>query len=236
MGIESGQPRSLTSRPGRSRFGRWVPFGLVSICAHAAALAGLIAVVGPKSPPAVPLEPTMDLLFAAVEPEPESPPPIAAEPISAPAAPEPPTVRTAEPPNPPAPIARPRPPGPIRPAATRPPPAATQPEAVPTAAPPPEAPGIVDPSWQTQVASWLAARKTYPEEARRRGEEGQVRVRFTVDRSGQVLAADIIASSGSERLDNALITLLRGAALPGFPASMAQSRITITTSVRYALR
>ena len=121
MGIESGQPRSLTSRPGRSRFGRWVPFGLVSICAHAAALAGLIAVVGPKSPPAVPLEPTMDLLFAAVEPEPESPPPAAVEPISAPAAPEPPTVRMAEPPNPPAPIARPRPPGPIRPAATPPP-------------------------------------------------------------------------------------------------------------------
>ena len=41
---------------------------------------------------------------------------------------------------------------------------------------------VIDPEWQASVFGWLASRKSYPEEARRRGEEGRVAVRFTVDR------------------------------------------------------
>jgi protein TonB len=94
----------------------------------------------------------------------------------------------------------------------------------------------VDGAWQSLVASWLVAHKSYPEEARRRGEEGRVVVRFTVDRSGQVIETAIVGSSGSEQLDAAAITLLRSAVLPVFPPSMTQARVTITTSMRYSLR
>jgi protein TonB len=36
--------------------------------------------------------------------------------------------------------------------------------------------------WQRALATWLAAHKTYPDEARRNGTEGRVLLRFTVDR------------------------------------------------------
>ena len=108
------------------------------------------------------------------------------------------------------------------------------------AAPPPmpaaAGPPIVDGGWQSAVAGWLSARKTYPEEARRRGEEGRVAVRVTVDRSGHILDAAIAVPSGSDRLDTATLALLRGAVLPPFPPSMPAARITITTSMRYSLR
>jgi protein TonB len=103
-------------------------------------------------------------------------------------------------------------------------------------APPKVAAPAVDQRWQASVANWLAARKIYPEEARRRGEEGRVAIRFTVDRSGRVVDAAITSSSGSTRLDAATLTLLRQASLPAFPPSMVLARVTITTTVRYALR
>lgn len=120
-------------------------------------------------------------------------------------------------PTPPGPI----PPGPIPPGPT-------------SISPPVVTP--VDASWQASVVGWLASRKTYPEDARRRGEEGRVTVRFTVDRSGRVLDAAVISPSGSADLDAATLTLLRQASLPAFPATMTQGRITITTSIRYSLR
>jgi protein TonB len=95
---------------------------------------------------------------------------------------------------------------------------------------------VVDPGWEAAVSRWLASRKTYPEEARRRGEEGSVAVRFTVDRSGRVVEAAVVAASGSPLLDEAALDLLRQAAFPAFPADMTQARITITTTVRYSLR
>jgi protein TonB len=95
---------------------------------------------------------------------------------------------------------------------------------------------VVDPGWQASVFGWLASRKSYPEEARRRGEEGRVAVRFTVDRSGRVVDAAIVSASGSTLLDEATLTLLRQAVLPPFPVDMTQARITITTTMRYSLR
>jgi protein TonB len=95
---------------------------------------------------------------------------------------------------------------------------------------------MVDPAWTASVSGWLAVHKTYPDQARRRGEEGRVGVRFTVDRSGRVVDAAIVAGSGSAQLDEAALALLRQATLPAFPADMTQPRVTITTTVRYSLR
>lgn len=94
---------------------------------------------------------------------------------------------------------------------------------------------VVDSGWAASVSGWLASRKTYPEAARLRGEEGRVAVRFTVDRSGRVMGAAIVSSSGSALLDEAALGLLRQAVLPAFPADMTQASITITTTMRYSL-
>ena len=122
------------------------------------------------------------------------------------------------------------------------PPVTKTPTAPPTVAPLPTMSSLVatvpiaDSSWQTDVFRWISSRKTYPDEALRRGEEGRVAIRFTVDRSGRVLEAAIVGSSGSALLDRAALALLRQASLPPFPAAMAQAPITITTALRYSLR
>lgn len=94
----------------------------------------------------------------------------------------------------------------------------------------------MDRSWVTAVSAWLAAHRTYPAQARERGQEGNVSVRFTVDRSGRVVEAAIVTASGVSVLDEAAMDMLRHATFPAFPAGMTQAQVTITTSIRYSLR
>lgn len=89
--------------------------------------------------------------------------------------------------------------------------------------------------WRSALAAWLQSHKTYPETARRSGDQGRVVVHFTVDREGRVLDVALVQGSGSAVLDGAAETLLRGARLPPFPTGMAQTQISITLPIRYAL-
>lgn len=69
------------------------------------------------------------------------------------------------------------------------------------------------------VLSHLERFQTYPEPARRRGESGTVLIRARVSRHGVVLAAAVVTSSGSKRLDEAALALLNAASpLPEPPA------------------
>ena len=97
------------------------------------------------------------------------------------------------------------------------------------------APAPIAADWQHELGGWLAAHKTYPDEARRRGEQGGVVVRFTVDRSGKVLDVKLVSSSFSPRLAVAAQAILRNASLPPFPATMPQERITVTMQIKYRL-
>jgi protein TonB len=94
----------------------------------------------------------------------------------------------------------------------------------------------MDRGWVTAVSAWLAAHRSYPEQARERGDEGNVSVRFTVDRYGRVRQATIVRPSGSALLDEAALELLRNAIFPAFPPNMTEAQVTITTSIRYSLR
>lgn len=84
------------------------------------------------------------------------------------------------------------------------------------------------------MAAWLQSHRSYPDEARRRGEEGRVVIRFTVNRDGRVLDVALVSSSGSELLDEAARAMFR-ARLPAFPAGMAQDQITVTVPIRFTL-
>ena len=77
--------------------------------------------------------------------------------------------------------------------------------------------------------------KTYPDAARRQGEQGRAIVRFTVDRGGQVLEVQLLSGTGSTSLDDAVEHMLRGARLPAFPPGMDQARVTVTVQIRYRL-
>lgn len=115
--------------------------------------------------------------------------------------------------------------------------------AVPTTsapiAPAPAAPAAVvpaiDDAWRDALARWLAAHKRYPEAARRRGDAGRARVHFVVTHDGRVTSVELLSGTGSPILDDALLSLLRGASLPPFPATMSQAEVSVTIQVRYAL-
>lgn len=95
--------------------------------------------------------------------------------------------------------------------------------------------GQVSSGWRNSLAAWLQSRKSYPEGARSRSEEGTATLRFTVSRDGQVLAATLASSSGSTALDEAALAMLRGARLPPFTPDMAQDVTTVTVPIRYRL-
>ena len=94
---------------------------------------------------------------------------------------------------------------------------------------------MVDPRWARSVSGWLESHRVYPDEARRRDEEGAVTLRFTVDRAGQVLNVEVVRGSGWQTLDSAALDLLRRAALPAFSPTMTEDHITITMQMHYSL-
>jgi len=202
----------------------------------------------PASPP--PPEPRP----AEAAPPPPEPPPTptveAAPPAAAIPAPEaedlptPPIPPPAPPPEafkpPPKPAAsavrpQPRPVAPAKPANPEPAPAASGAPAATAIPAPAEPPAPVSSDWRQALAAWLAAHKTYPEVARRRGEQGSVALRFSVERSGRVADVTVERGSGSAVLDAAAEAMLRNATVPAFPAAMAQDRISVTVQIRFRL-
>ncbi len=109
---------------------------------------------------------------------------------------------------------------------------APSPSPPPAAAPP--SPGI-SPGWRRDLAPWLQSHQPYPDEARRRGEEGSALVRFTVAQDGRVLDVALLRSSGSAAIDDAVRNMLTQARLPPFPASMTQASTVVTVQIRNAL-
>jgi len=86
------------------------------------------------------------------------------------------------------------------------------------------------------IRDWLNRNKRYPAQARTKGQEGSVTVRFTLDRDGQVLSSRITRSSGHAALDDEVLALMQRGPMPRMPAAMQQSRMTIQVPIRFRLR
>lgn len=67
------------------------------------------------------------------------------------------------------------------------------------------------PNWQGLVRAHLSRYKRYPREARRRGDEGKVVVRFKIDGRGRLLSCEVVRSSGVRSLDRAALQMFRRA-------------------------
>jgi periplasmic protein TonB len=151
-----------------------------------------------------PPEPMESLAAPDFSQPPPPPPPPRVEPPK-----PPPPVQKVEPKRAaPAPAARVAPPAPAPGSA----PAAAAPSA-PSAGPPAAAPSVA-PGWNALLAAWLAAHRRYPEDARKRSEEGDVTIRFTVASDGRVSDVAVVKGSGYGALDNSALSMLQGATLP----------------------
>ena len=239
MGPAGLNPARLAS-PAPSRRG----WGLaLSLALHLAAMAALLAAGSIALPPEPPGPLSVELAFLPAAPapaapamEPEPPAPVAeAAPSPAPVI-EPAPSPAAAPAPPPRSFSRPqaRPPGgqasaPSQPAAAS-AAAAQATEAAPAAATGPST------QWVRAMDAWIDAHLDYPEESRRRGEQGAVLVRFTVARDGRLLDFALLRGSGYDDLDDATRALFRHARLPPAPLGTDPAQATLSKPVRFELR
>lgn len=87
------------------------------------------------------------------------------------------------------------------------------------------------------LAAWLNRHKRYPSHARRRRQEGTVKVVFTIDRKGHLVSHRILESSGFPLLDKEVQSMLKRAApMPSMPAELNQAQLTITVPINFTLR
>ncbi|EXJ15675.1 energy transducer TonB [Imhoffiella purpurea] len=92
-------------------------------------------------------------------------------------------------------------------------------------------------SYYGTLASWLARHKRYPAQARRRQQQGTVRVTFTIDRQGRLLSHRIVSGSGHTSLDREVEAMLqRASPMPPIPAALGKNRVTITVPISFSLR
>jgi protein TonB len=90
-------------------------------------------------------------------------------------------------------------------------------------------------AWQQKISTLLERYKRYPPNARH-GENGVVRLSFSLDRQGHVTASRIIESSGYDMLDDESLELVkRIAPFPPPPSSMPGPSITFVVPIRYKL-
>jgi protein TonB len=83
------------------------------------------------------------------------------------------------------------------------------------------------------VKGIIESKKRYPEEAKRRGEEGTVAVSFTIDESGSPVNVKLASSSGSPSIDNETLRLIRSLKFPPPPDGKP---INLRVEVEYQLR
>jgi protein TonB len=90
-------------------------------------------------------------------------------------------------------------------------------------------------AWRSSWAAALSWSKHYPEAARAKGEQGTVRLALTIGRSGHVMSARIMGSSGSATLDQAALEMARSASGRPLPPEMGPS-VSLIVPVRYSIR
>lgn len=95
----------------------------------------------------------------------------------------------------------------------------------------------IDPSWESLLLKHLQEFKSYPLEARRRGEQGVVLLAFSIDRNGHVTSRRIVKGSGYAALDAEVMALVeRAQPMPAFPPSMTEADLSLTVPIRFSLR
>ncbi|BCH22613.1 energy transducer TonB family protein [Mesorhizobium sp. L-8-3] len=98
-------------------------------------------------------------------------------------------------------------------------------------------PRVSPAKWHSRVVAWLKRHQRYPSRAKARGEQGTVRVAFTVDPGGRVTSSRVTRSSGNPELDKAALDMLRRASpVPAPPKELAKASIPLALPVTFDLR
>jgi periplasmic protein TonB len=89
-------------------------------------------------------------------------------------------------------------------------------------------------TWRERLAAHVQRFKRYPAEALAKRLHGNAMVRFTIDRAGAVISAEIVGHSGTEVLDRESLSLIaRAAPLPQAPHHVRGTHFTFTVPVHF---
>jgi len=92
-------------------------------------------------------------------------------------------------------------------------------------------------TWHKKLVVHLNGHKRYPAEARKKRIEGEVVVKFTLDRDGKVVARAVLTGSGAQILDDAAIEILeRASPLPVPPRELAGNNFELTLPIQYQVK
>ncbi|WP_049974134.1 energy transducer TonB [Azospirillum sp. B4] len=247
---DNANPRAYGSDPtGRAPISRdptgagrarlvWGGSLAVVLAAHALALPWLMARSTQEAPPPPPaLQIDLPPPPAPPQPEPPKPEPPKPEPPKPTPKPTPPKPVAMKLPPPP-PVALPPEPAPVATPQPEPPPSPAVQTAVPAPPPPaPPAPASKGPdTYEGRLMAQLYRFKRYPAQARQRHQTGTALLRFTIDRSGHVLAASLERGSGSALLDEETLALVRRAdPLPPMPDDRPGPSLELVVPVEFSL-
>lgn len=93
------------------------------------------------------------------------------------------------------------------------------------------------PGWQKAVMAHLGRHKRYPVEARQKRLEGEVLLRFVMDRTGKIRSASLTKPSGAPILDaEALAMLVRAQPLPSLPTQVKGEQVELVVPINYRLK
>ncbi len=95
--------------------------------------------------------------------------------------------------------------------------------------------GDIGADWQAALDQWVEDHKYYPDSAIEQGQQGDVRIHFTVDRAGNVTGLHLVSGSGSPFLDQAWLGLFEDAALPPFPPGTKADNVTVDATMHFVL-
>ncbi|MFD2741383.1 TonB family protein [Sulfitobacter aestuarii] len=91
--------------------------------------------------------------------------------------------------------------------------------------------------WQKSIVLLISGAKTYPAKARSDRIEGEVQVRFTLDRYGTLTTVEVARSSGSAILDEAAVqTVKKLEKMPTPPNYLTGEEFTLIIPLRYSFR
>jgi periplasmic protein TonB len=127
------------------------------------------------------------------------------------------------------------------PATTAPPqqeaPSSAAPASATSTPPVPTPPSNAVPTWQGRLLGRLEQFKHYPQDAQYRREQGVAYLRFSMDRTGRVLSANIGKSSGHSELDQETLALIfRAEPLPPPPPEVPGNPIELVVPVQFLLK
>ena len=92
------------------------------------------------------------------------------------------------------------------------------------------------PDWEAEMRAWVEARDYYPEEAVAKHEEGISTVEITIDKTGKVTDLELVGMSGSDRLDDAWLSVFRNRTVPAPTPDMdADNGYTFRATLQYVL-